>query len=361
VASLDAIYTPAWIAMDVAEALPDWPEGTAPHIADLAAGEGALLADAEKLWPEAEISATDASPKAVRALRRDHPHWLVGCCDVLNSRSLGSSLHAGCHYDAVLLNPPFTSRGAHTVAADGADVRCSPAMAFVIEGLRRLAPSGVLVAVLPVSCLTSIKDEAVRAYIASRHNVEVLRFYSRNAFPGAYASTALVRLTPHSSERSGVDGWSPRTPVVDARPSRPCLPKVGIRRGWVQMHNIPSGRGRVPLVHSTSLQGGRVQRFAGSAPRDSRSLHGPMILLPRVGTPRQDKLVWRNAAQPIALSDCVFALTAEDSAAGEALWIQLREEWEQLEARYSGSCAKYLTKPDLIQHLVTIGVEVSPT
>lgn len=348
----DAFYTPAEICRDVANSLLQRCLTSRPRVVDFAAGRGALLQAVQDRLPDGEYVATDIDEAAVRYLRRTHPGWRVGRCDFLNPGSVRASVHAGSLYDAVVLNPPFSARGAQTVEAtvDGEVIRCSPSMAFVLNGLAQLGPGGVLVAVLPAGCLTAVKDGHAREVLSSGYLVEVVSKYDRNAFAGAFARTILVRIRRRARKRTmGMSGPScgvgqTLTALGDTIP-------IGLRRGWIQMHEPPPMRAGIPLLHTTGLGGGEVKAHSHRASPSRGQVTGPMVLIPRVGLPRIDKIVVANFGSPVALSDCLFAVLVDSDQSATEVGRRLTEQWASLRTLYGGSCARYITKDSLATFL----------
>ena len=113
---IDAFYTPSHLA----ELMVSHVQYHEPKvIADFAAGDGELLLTAHRRWPHASIIATDLDKRSIRIIRHRNPVWSVGCCDFLNERSrircspLRDMIGT---VSLVLLNPPFSYRGAMVAA-----------------------------------------------------------------------------------------------------------------------------------------------------------------------------------------------------------------------------------------------------
>ena len=82
--SMDAHYTPQLLAQRLIAAANDL---RPPVVADLCAGRGDLLFQAETVWPHAIYAAIDIDPTLVRDLRRQRTKWHVGQCDLTNPTS----------------------------------------------------------------------------------------------------------------------------------------------------------------------------------------------------------------------------------------------------------------------------------
>ena len=129
-------------------------------IADFAAGDGALLTAACAVWPKAKAFALDIDNLALRRLRYRNPSWSIGRCDFLSEDSRGKSIPLQAvkgNTDVILLNPPFSCRGASRfkLKLNGRELCCSKAMAFVLLATEYLAVDGQIVAILPESTFLS--------------------------------------------------------------------------------------------------------------------------------------------------------------------------------------------------------------
>ena len=123
-------------------------------IADLAAGNGDLLIEAERVWPKATFVATDIDRRAIRRLARLRPSWTVGRCDLRNARSRGSCqalnqlLQSAC---LMALNPPFSCPGGTRFRVQTPDgpLHASTAMSFLLLAASYVGAGGHMISVLP--------------------------------------------------------------------------------------------------------------------------------------------------------------------------------------------------------------------
>lgn len=347
---IDAHYTPEWLAKTMVALLPE----ETKRVGDFCMGEGALLEAAElRFGRAASYFGSDIDARAVRRARYDHPSWVVSSADLLSLSSLRSSrAWVSGSLDAVLLNPPFSYRGASGVriAVPGFGVsKVSPAIAHADNALHALHPSGTAVLLLPANTLTSERDSAWWEYARARWSVSVELTSGPRDFPGVVARMVVVRLAPRGA------GSAARSRQIGEALSPG--PAVSIIRGRVPVHDLGRYSTRadsgVPFVHSTDLR--NILRTSGRPRIDARmGTRGPLVLLPRVGALRVEKIVVWGAADPIALSDCVFGLRALGDHA-VVLADQLRENTALISGRYGGSCAPYLTIRRLSQVLAELG------
>jgi tRNA1(Val) A37 N6-methylase TrmN6 len=150
---LDNFYTPPVLARDI---LTYAPSIDPKRIADFAAGDGALLLEAQRRWPQAELIATDLDRCAIRRLTRKLPQIEKEQCNFIDERRrLRSKLlsRAKGTICLVVMNPPFSCRGGrrHHVQAFGTAIPCSLSMSFVLISAEYLHERGQLIAILPSS------------------------------------------------------------------------------------------------------------------------------------------------------------------------------------------------------------------
>lgn len=243
-----------------------------------------------------------------------------------NANRCGALSHAVHGLDLILLNPPFSSRGSSRceIKLGKSSIRSGRALAFVLNALPYLTPDGEMIAILPAGSLKSEKDQKAWSLIRSTFEVAIAGTNGHKSFEGCFPRTVIVRIARReitSQPAIGEIGASDRKEV-----------SLGLYRGRLPMHtardrpNSPS----VPLVHSTSLTNGRVDLTQFRANNAPYSLKGPVILLPRVGEPRKEKIALYAGYQLIALSDCVIGLKA-GLATLKVLHQLLLSNWDEIE------------------------------
>lgn len=348
----DCYYTPPWIADEVADRVTAIGAGCDLTVADYAVGEGSLLAAVEKQWPDVTCLGVDIDSHAVARLKRQYPRWTVGRCDMLSATSRLHSPILQTTVDFAVLNPPFSARGGArvTIRAFDETVSCSPPMAFALLALERVRAEGSLLAVLPANAMRSKKDEQARRVFAERSTFDIVARFAKRSFKGAVTETLLLQASPSSSNTySSV--YRPRSG------RRSGLPPVGVAlvRGVVGMHRAQSGPGALPLIHTTDMKKGAPVRSSRRAV-STRIVNGPMILIPRVGSPNVNKVVSHTAKGKMTLSDCVFALVCTTESDQRVVHERIENAWTLLSAEYQGSCAPYLTVEGLTRFLSEINV-----
>jgi predicted RNA methylase len=337
---LDRYYTPDWVADEVAELAAPTGSGLGRVVADPAAGDGALLTAVTKHWPDAQCLASDIDPLVVARLRRRRPDWWVSQCNLLNPISRSRSRLAATDVDTVVLNPPFSSRGASRVEIEafGSAIRCSPAAAFALLSLERVKLGGRLVALLPASLMTSDKDAAARDLLFSEGTCGSVRDLGSRSFSGV-VTRVLLKAAP-SSTRS-------RSPRIAA----------SLQRGRVPMYKRQVGGRLLPLIHTTDLLGDVVGPHNGVTSATTLPLAGPAVLLPRVGYPRPSKIVRFDSTKMVALSDCVFAVKVNSNADAVEVQRRLRMYSDDMCDLYRSSCAPYVTSERLKEFLGSLAVQ----
>lgn len=315
-------------------------------IGDLAAGRGALLAAAERRWPKARVVANDVDRGLAASMRYEHPTWTVGACDLLSSylRRRSTLRDFEGAIDLIVLNPPFSDRGGHArhlVTLAGAEVRTTRAIAFVIESISWLSLRGEIVAIVPAGSLTSERDRPALRLLADLGDLTVKAVERDDLFAGCRVRVSLLRF---------VLGRRPPTTAPPSPASSPVgTPRFRFFRGQISASRREAGRHG--LIHSTSLQGGKVDALRRTA--GGRLHTEPMVVLPRVGKPRADKLALWDRGE-VAISDCILAIAGGSSVEMEALLGRMRENFERLSALYCGSCAPYLTLARLAEFVEAI-------
>jgi hypothetical protein len=327
-------------------------------IADFAVGDGELLRAAQAKWPRAKLIGTDINARTVYELRRLVKTWKVDRCDFLNPKSRQHARvfeNLKSKVSLVLLNPPFSCRGARKFKAQfcGTEISCSLALAFVITSLNYLSDRGQLLAILPIGCLHSEKDKAAWAAIRSMFRVEHLAQNGHKTFSGWSPKTAIVKIsrgrhTPASHVLRATGKLKRRVDGISFQ----------LFRGKIPMHTLNGNtKGTaIPLIHSTELGKPSVDLTRRSFDvTKTNSICGPAVLIQRVGLPDPKKIQLYLKPTPIALSDCIIAIRCKSTGEAETVKDRLLFNWQTLEGRYGGTCARYITLTSLRDFLLTLG------
>jgi predicted RNA methylase len=339
VKELDAYYTPGALALSVVSSVSITPS----VVADFSAGEGALLEAAVKRWPKIAVIASDVSPRAVRKLRARRG-WRVSVCDFLSARSRSASDHlrsSRAAVDLILLNPPFSGRSDYRCSESGAIVNMGTALAFVLHALEFLSADGEMIAILPRGSLDNSRDKFGWTLLRKVAMVSRLRSMRRSGFKNCDPAIVICRIRKRSGFSSQV-----------RRRVEPATAEVGqmVVRGWLAVDQARLSMRGVPFVHTTSLKGNElwIERYCV---QESRCVSGPVVLLPRVGNVRADQICLVRQGKLI-LSDCVFAIKCACEEDAALVFITLLNRFSALKRRYTGTCARFITKDRLIRFLI---------
>lgn len=339
----DAIYTPPDLAAFlIAEATVASPR----HIADFAAGDGALLRAAAKRWPNANLFGSDIDPQSLLSINSLLTNCITARHDFLSDD--GDGPLDGQSFDLILLNPPFSCRGnaRHWVEVDGERRSGSKALAFAARALRFLAPDGEVIAILPASVLVSERDADLLKALESWGSVDQIGEIRTAAFKSHAVSVAVLRISKRKSSRKS----SEKPLLVSLKPF-----SVEVSRGSVSMNDYVFAESGLPFVHTTDMKEGRLNAPSRRASSKLRRIEGATVFIPRVGRPSRDKIVFMPDGE-VVLSDCVIALQTSPRGSEELLAAVIRENWDTLKSAYGGSCAPYTTLQRLSATLLRLGI-----
>ncbi len=199
---MDQYFTPAELAEYIIGSLVCNDPRSA---ADFAAGEGSLLAAVRNRWPGTQLYATDVDKMSVRRLRRRFNKISAYTCNFLNPRhhSAGFLRLLRGRLSLIFLNPPFSCRGGtkFDVTVEGEQFTCGKALAFVTESLQYLGPEGILVALLPSSCMTSDRDKATLNAILGQFQLSEIAVPHKLGFSGCEVEVRCVCLQKRTHSR----------------------------------------------------------------------------------------------------------------------------------------------------------------
>ena len=341
---MDAIYTPPELAQFLASASS---LASPASIADFAAGDGALLRAAAERWPDARLFGSDIDETAVLSVGTGISRCDAKVHDLLadgNDSALGNQA-----FNLILLNPPFSCRGntRFQAAVAGKIYSASKALAFVARALKYLAIDGELIAILPASVLMSERDAELIAAIRAWGSVEQIGDVRKDAFRSHSVTVTVLRISRSSRQRkSAVE----KPLLVSLRPYA-----VEMSRGSLSVHDYVETKTGPRFIHTTDMREGRLAPTIRKASAESRRVHGPAVLISRVGRPAKCKVVQLPSCEAV-LSDCVIALRTVPAGHEQALAATIAENWETFKAAYGGSCAPYITLKRLAETLLRLGI-----
>lgn len=353
--SVDVIFTPQRLAEQlVAHARCESPE----TIADFCAGDGSLLRAASTRWPNARLIGTDIRPKAPR-VRNSVRELVIGKCDFLSERSRRRSEvlnRALKKVDLILLNPPFSYRGSLTISVKlgQTTLNCSPAAAFLLNCIPYLRRNAEIVAILPLGCIRSQKNEAAWHWLSKRFGVSFESLNGRSTFAGYTPTTVIVRI---KATRSGC--VPPRHQFRPESNNNLGLPVLRLLRGALPMYRYKQSRAetKIPFVHTTELRRNRAALDVRYVKIKSGIIKGELVLLPRVGQPDSTKLV-RLSTDGVVFSDCILGVECGTKTRADLVFRLLKQKWSDLARLYQGTGAPYITIRDLGQLLFDSGYAI---
>jgi hypothetical protein len=348
VGTIDAFYTPASLARELASAMPADLNG---RVFDPAVGEGALLAAVSARFGDAvDLVGLDVDAAAVGTVRDRHPDWTVGRADAINPRSRRSSAAwrlAKSDLSAVVLNPPYSYRGngGKTVSFGAFHGRVAPAMNFLVEILLNLQPQSGVYAILPDGALDSQKHKLLWREIESRYDWSRLERFGTSSFRGARVSTSLIQVRLGGSERNVVEVIPAR--AVSSSSTCRCVELV---RGRVPVHRLGqlSSDDQRPFLHTTNLRSQKSTMYASASLSDD----GPMVILNRIGRFMTPSVLDIGS---VVLSDCLIGLRPKARNQVDQLQHEIAQASPDFAGVYRGTGAQYVTVDSILRQLVALG------
>jgi predicted RNA methylase len=334
---------------------------TPNHIGDFAVGDGKLLCAAQKRWPSIKCTAIDIDEDVVNKLKANYTSWKTNVCDFTNidaRNKLLTKRKKNIQLPAIALNPPFSIQKGkvrvRTVFIGKISVRCSPALAFIVDALPYLCHGGQLVAIVPQGVIQNTQDAKARELLARHYGFEVVELISQAGFSHCAPRTAIVRFTSglNNSVSDSEDTKIERA-IIPAR-----LLRGSISNTIVKHSEHPAS---LPFIHTTDLLDGQLR-----GPKKNIFLSdvvfatGPAVLMPRVGKPNVNKLALLPTGMTAVLSDCVMAVECLNNRDSYTLHRLLVTNWPSLEQSYGGTCARYISVSNLIDFLTKIGYQSIP-
>jgi len=353
---LDRYYTPESVARRILEcaALPVMPS----VCADSTCGNGRLLKAANEVFGGVDCVGIDRDRRAITALRRNNPDWLLTVGDLLNVKRYGRLFAEFIPptVDLLVLNPPFSqgSRKAVDITYRGDSFKGSVAMAYLLRSIELFDPTHGAVAIVPESLLYSETDEFSRKLLSERFSIQGIANLESCTFRGARAHAIAVQILPSGNHVDTKQFTSSQKPL-----------KIRLTRGGLPVHIMKKSPRGVPFVHSTEI------RKVVNRIHESDFLHtedclkgrvvGWAILIPRVGVAEKGLVQAVNIRLPVQLSDCVIALECKNKLVAQELEARIHESWDDFRDLYKGTGARYVTMSRLSAwlNLKNVNIEIS--
>ncbi|MCH5263720.1 MAG: methyltransferase [Lachnospiraceae bacterium] len=332
----DSYYTPPLLADKLVSFIPS------SHISravDFCVGDGALLKAVAKRYGDAELYGTDISDDALTKLSNDCPNWHLEKCDFRQDDSIDRiPFLIKRKFDLIVLNPPFTCKGSvvEDITFEGIKYRVSTAMLFLMRALKYLASNGGLYAILPISCVYSVKDREAWSYLKAHHNACILEESNKVSFTGKCAPNIVLVYVGHYKV-NGIE----KSDAFDFS----SFPVTSILRGCVRMQNPKYSKSKdaVPLIHTTNLQKGELVKLKRIVAGQNILVNGSGVVIPRVCNPTPNKVALLDEKTVYALSDCIIVLRTPTRIDAERLRDRIIEHWCDFVMVYKGTGAQYTT------------------
>lgn len=331
---IDSFYTSPELADKLISYIPD---SDFKEILDPCVGDGELLRAASKRWPFSKFWGSDVSFEVIKSVKSNHPTWKLAVVDFLSLEDILQSPIVKKKKDLILLNPPFTCKGAtiHKIEYDDKIFNVSTAMFFLLQALKLLKANGMIYCILPISCCFSLKDNTAWSYLKKHKNATILESpTSRNLFKGCSPNIVLVSICNMIGKLA----------AIDEKAITPKIEIVEILRGKLSVYELPKFQNEngFPFIHTTNITDNRLNISDKKCIKESSTIKGPAILIPRVGRPSKRKIVKVSNKESYVLSDCLIALLVENSQL-EIVYDFVIKNWEAIKATYIGTGAKYTT------------------
>ena len=298
-------------------------------------GDGELLRSVLRLKSTIKAYGSDISDKSIDDLRSLQNDWELAIIDLLSFDL--NSLDRFYNQDLILLNPPFTCKGAtiHKFSFDGIEFSSSTAMFFLIKAFEFLRESGEMFCIMPISVCYSKKDKNIWNYLEKYHNAKILEIPNeRNHFKGCFPNIVLISLQ--------------KGKLGDCNESLQDHIKIRIKnlkRGNLSVCNIEkheSSNG-ISFIHTTNLVDNNLKIFNTKLYyKETSIIEGPAILIPRIVKPSLKKIVKINKGQKYLMSDCLIALEVYADIL-DSNYEFIYNNWNYIQSTYIGTGAKYTT------------------
>lgn len=308
-------------------------------VVDFCVGDGQLLKAAESVWKDIKCYGCDISRKAINKLRVNHPNWIVGKTDFTNINSRRNcKITYNKTYDLILLNPPFTCKGSsiNKITFEGKTYYVSTAMMFVVEALKYIHKNSVLLAILPISCAYSKKDELIWKLLVNKYNLRILEERDKQSFKNCNPNIVLISINDFTNREKNTK-----------QISKLCLNQnnVELFRGNLSVYrsNNYTGANQYPFLHTTNLINNIICNITKCVDYPNSLLTGPAVLISRVGNPSIQKICCIGENEKYVLSDCIIAIKTTDYNEAEKLQKLLIDDWKYFKTLYKGTAARYIT------------------
>lgn len=330
---VDSYYTPSYLAKRMLQG----EKGIFySRIADFCVGDGMLLTTAQEMWPTASFFGVDIAEESIRRVKSENATWTVERCDFFSEdeRNKVSFLEVGAKFDLILLNPPFSCKGGcyRWVNFDGQKFKASTSLAFLCESLHFMSKNGRLLAILPNGIFHSERDEKLVEYLRVKYNLRIIPQENNNHFHDCSPNISIVKLEICKS-------YSRKAKRMNITVSG----VTGIIRGRKQVYRTENSLAGIPYIHTTHLRDNAIIDTEILCSDLSCAVSGPGVVIPRVGTPSQQKICVILGSQHYIMSDCLICIKTRTRGDATKLYEAIINNWELFVSQYAGTGARYIT------------------
>lgn len=373
--SLEQYYTEAKIGERLVSLLPELCPSTC---VELSAGEGALLLPVLKKWPHISITTCelDSNNHAKITQNFDGDHYNI---DVISPSFEDVVASYSEKHDLAVSNPPFSWRKnseyeKEIFSAFDIDFmkkwkRVRSEIVFILQNLRLLKPFGLMAIILPELIVYSDLFRGFRKCLLKFCSIHAIAEIEERAFKGTDAKTYILVLQKKPSKNffkfyhcNGSESVYSQEKFVSINENIniedfKCsngFPDLNIKRGRQSGKELKK-EGR-PYYHTSGFS--KLYECDELYSRSGLKVNGKSTVIARRG----DVLIHRVGSRAIGkiavveegsflVSDCVFKVSFSSHLSPCEILSYWKENELEIVSMARGTCAKYLTKEDIVFHL----------
>ncbi|CNB32475.1 N-6 DNA methylase [Yersinia enterocolitica] len=369
-------YTDASLGQRLVSMLP--PDLKLENVVDLGVGEGALLFEISKKYPDAKLYGFDIDPNNIENVN-DNSNIISfnGDSTTRTVYELAKKLCSG--FDLIIGNPPFCSiENTAYITELLKEINLKPKtrkvraeITFIFQGLNLLRDGGVLAFILPDGIFTNSTLRTLRTYLVNNYCIMSILEISSGSFIGTEAKTHclilrkgkplnLISLTHYDVNKKNIHitnnefiergdySFYSKSSYIGKTPLSELKVEI-IRGGYVNK--------KYPLLHTTSFNE-KMNFFGSDAEKtclnNKAAIKGD-IVIPRVGTRCIGK-VGIVSFGCFSTSDCLIIIRCHYDSIRNAVLKELQSDfgYDWLQSTAKGVGAKHLTLSELKNFPISI-------
>ena len=384
--TLKQFFTPAKYSQILVDAITT----TSPEkIIDLAMGEGSLLIEAKKRWPNSTFCGNDIDVNCCREVSKSCPRLNCTNFDIFAYTTIEKIIEQFGKVELCVGNPPFhrirKSKDIYKLLKEFGIERCykgdyiASEIPFILQSLKILKDKGTLALILPDGFFTNRTLSSFRSFLIQNYRIEKVIELPEKIFKNTPAKTHIMILTKSQNAEgrkiplSNLDGRLLRISACDAV-NRMDFSfynhiKSSENDGELRLKDVAEifrGKSRgslkeVPdryILHTTSMRkpiltnglksDSRVKKYA-----EKIAISGDIVLA-RVGTSVVGKIDMVKSGFFIP-TDCIIVIRVSKDLVKmvfEALTSERGKLW--IDAHKKGVAAKHITMEDIKNFPISI-------